>query len=145
MAGARPPRMRIALGLVVLLLVAGCAAPIGGTGSSTPSASDEGVSVSGSVVAGPICPVVTEPPQSGCADRPVVGAVILVLDTAGDKLARVVSDEAGDIHVSLAPGRYRMVPQRVEGLMGTAPEQELTVADGEPVDDLVITYDTGIR
>jgi hypothetical protein len=74
-----------------------------------------------------------------------VGAEILVLNTAGDKVARVVSDEAGDIHVSLAPGRYRMVPQPVEGLMGTAPEQELTVADGEPVDDLVITYDTGIR
>lgn len=138
--------MRIATSLLLLLAVAGCASlRPGGGASSNPAASSGAVAVSGSVTAGPSCPVVTEPPQSRCAERPVAGAVILVQDADGRQVARLVSQSDGTISASLPPGHYRIVPQPVQGLMGTAPAERLTIHAGDPVDDLAIIYDTGIR
>jgi hypothetical protein len=138
-------RLRTVL-LVALLLLAGCRLFPGGSGSSpsgSPGDSGDGVRLSGQVVAGPTCPVVTEPPQSGCAERPVSGAVLLVLDAAGREVGRLTSGADGAFELRLAPGRYRLVPQPVQGLMGTAPEQDITLDGSSP--PLTVTYDTGIR
>ena len=50
----------------------------------------------------------------------------------------------GRFTVALPPGTYRLQPQPVEGLMGTAPEVIFTVSSGEPA-DVTVSYDTGIR
>jgi hypothetical protein len=99
----------------------------------------------GVVVAGPTCAVVIDPPDPDCADRPVAGAVLVILDANGDEVARVTSAADGTFTVALAPGAYRLVPQPVEGLMGTAPELDVLVEMGEPPGELAIAYDTGIR
>jgi hypothetical protein len=133
--------------LVALLALAGCTVfpgSDGSAGSGSPSASTEGgVSLRGQVVAGPTCPVVTEPPQSGCTDRPVSGAVLLIQDAAGRQAGRLTSGADGSFGIQLAPGRYRIVPQSVRGLMGTAPDQEVTL--GESLLEVTVHYDTGIR
>jgi hypothetical protein len=99
----------------------------------------------GIVTAGPTCPVVTDPPDPNCADREVAGAVLVILNEAGQEVARVTSAEDGTFAVALAPGAYRIVPQAVEGLMGTAEELEVRVEVGEPAAEVAIVYDTGIR
>jgi hypothetical protein len=99
----------------------------------------------GTVVAGPTCPVVSDPPDPDCADRPVAGAVLVILDGTGEEVARVTSAEDGSFAIGLAPGSYRVVPQPVDGLMGIAAEVEVRVEVGEPTGDLVVAYDTGIR
>jgi len=101
--------------------------------------------VSGTVTAGPTCPVVTDPPDPSCADRPVAGAVLVVTTLAGVEVDRTTSDAEGRFALSLPPGTYRLEPQPVEGLMGTAAPVEFTVEPGAPALDLVIGYDTGIR
>jgi hypothetical protein len=101
--------------------------------------------VSGTVTAGPTCPVVTDPPDPSCADRPVAGAVLVVTTLAGVELDRTTSDAEGRFALSLPPGTYRLEPQPVEGLMGTAAPVEFTVEPGALALDLVIGYDTGIR
>lgn len=101
--------------------------------------------VTGTVTAGPTCPVVTDPPDPNCADRPVAGAVLVLVDAGGAEVARVTSAADGTFAVALAPGAYRLVPQPVEGLMGTAPEIEFRVEAGEPTEELLVVYDTGIR
>ncbi|MEX0630571.1 MAG: carboxypeptidase-like regulatory domain-containing protein [Chloroflexota bacterium] len=101
--------------------------------------------VSGTVTAGPTCPVVTDPPDPSCADRPVEGAVLVVTTLAGVEVDRTTSDAEGRFALSLAPGAYRLEPQPVDGLMGTAAPVEFTVEPGAPALDLVIGYDTGIR
>jgi hypothetical protein len=101
--------------------------------------------VSGTVTAGPTCPVVTDPPDPSCADRPVAGAVLVVTTLAGVELDRTTSDAEGRFALSLPPGTYRLEPQPVEGLMGTAAPVEFAVEPGAPALDLVIGYDTGIR
>ena len=138
---ASMPRFMTLLALVVVV-TGGCALRQGG-GSSPTAVVTGGVRVTGRVVAGPTCPVVTEPPQSGCDERPVPGAVLLVLDSAGEQAARVTSAADGTFAVVLPAGRYRLVPQPVPGLMGTAPEQPFTV--GSQPSALTVAYDTGIR
>jgi len=111
--------------------------------SDDPVPGDSGVS--GTVTAGPTCPVVTDPPDPSCADRPVEGAVLVVTTLAGVEVGRTTSGGEGRFALSLAPGTYRLEPQPVEGLMGTAAPVEFTVEPGAPALDLVIGYDTGIR
>ncbi|MGH2462514.1 MAG: MSCRAMM family protein [Candidatus Limnocylindria bacterium] len=101
--------------------------------------------VRGLVTAGPTCPVVTDPPDPSCADRPVEGAVLVVTTLAGVEVARTTSDVDGSFALSLAPGSYRLEPQPVEGLMGTPEPIEFSVEPGIPSSELLVGYDTGIR
>ena len=106
--------------------------------------SEPQVSVSGSVISGPSCPVVTEPPDPACADRPVADAELVIVDAAGTEVTRVATDAEGRFSVALEAGEYRIIPQPVAGLMGTAAEVRVVV-DETDVDVGLIAYDTGIR
>lgn len=101
--------------------------------------------VRGSVVAGPNCPVLTDPPDPDCADRPVAGAVLVITDLDDVEIARVTSDADGEFSVDLPSGIYVLVPQAVDGLMGTAAPIEFGVEASGPATELLVTYDTGIR
>jgi hypothetical protein len=101
--------------------------------------------IRGLVLAGPTCPVVTDPPDPGCAERPVAGAVLIVVDGAGAEVGRVTSAADGSFAIALAPGAYRVIPQPVDGLMGTAGQVDVRVEAGEPSAQVAVAYDTGIR
>jgi hypothetical protein len=101
--------------------------------------------VRGTVTAGPVCPVVTNPPNPGCADRPVAGAVLVFRDASGVEVARVTSAADGTYAVELAPGGYRLTAQPVQGLMGTPAPLDVGVEAGQPMTELTVSYDTGIR
>jgi len=110
-----------------------------------PEAQSPEIRVTGVVLAGPVCPVVTDPPDPACEDRPVADAEIVVRDKSGESVATVRSAEDGSFSIDLAQGRYELLPQPVEGLMGTAATVVVTVGDGVPLEPIVISYDTGIR
>lgn len=111
------------------------------SGDSLPAGSN----VTGTVTAGPTCPVVTAPPDPSCADRPVEGAVLVVATLDGVEVARVTSDAEGRFGLSLAPGSYRLEPPPVEGLMGTAAPIDFSVELGMQTAELLVSYDTGMR
>jgi hypothetical protein len=71
--------------------------------------------------------------------------VFLVTDPSGAEVARTVTDREGRFSLDLAPGAYRLVPQAVEGLMGTPAPIELLVQAEGPLADIHVSYDTGIR
>jgi hypothetical protein len=87
-----------------------------------------------------MCPVV----QAGtpCPDQPYQ-AVIVVLDSRGDRVAEVQSDALGQFTLPLPPGTYTLVPQSSDGFTRAA-EQTVVVTAGQytPVS---IVYDSGIR
>jgi hypothetical protein len=118
------------------------AAALAGCGPTSPAAQN---TVTGIVTAGPVCPVVTDPPDPSCEDRPVAGAEIVVRDVSGDEVVRALSADDGTFAISLAAGSYELVPQPVEGLMGTAAPVEVTVEEGVRGERIEISYDTGIR
>ncbi len=111
--------------------------------SGAPLPTDGGLR--GMVVAGPTCPVVTDPPDPSCADRPVEGAVLVVTTLDGTEVERATSDAEGAFAIALAPGAYRLEPQPVEGLMGTPEPMEFSVEWGMLIPELTVSYDTGIR
>ena len=127
--------MNVAVGVVLAVVLVGCAAPAESAGSA----------IQVTVHAGPTCPVVSDPPDPDCDDRPVEGAVIVVQDESGAEVTRMTSDGDGAAAVELAPGRYVLVAQSVDGLMGTAQPVTVTLVRGLEAELVTITYDTGIR
>lgn len=100
------------------------------------------IGIRGIATAGPVCPVVSVN-DPNCADRPVAGATVHILDSTGLEVATLETDATGTFVVTLPPGRYRVQADAVEGLMGTAPPAEVVVAATLQLVQLV--YDTGIR
>lgn len=123
---------------VVLLAVIG----LGCTAPSAPAPA--AVSVSGSALAGPVCPVERQPPDPACAPRPVEGADISVVDANGEQVALVTTDADGTFAFDVIPGMYRLVAMPVAGLMGTPAPLELDIGPAGAT-DIVLEFDTGIR
>jgi hypothetical protein len=125
--------------IVFVVVLGGCSA---GASSSTAGL----VAVRGTATAGPTCPV-ERPGDSSCAPRPVAGATIVVQTGAGAEITRLKTAADGTFSIDLAAGDYRLVPQPVEGLLGTADQVTVTVpAGGSPAPgEILIRYDTGIR
>ncbi len=160
----QPGLLRLAVfvwaGTVGLALVGGCTAggsPATGTSgppasaettsSVPPSSSAAGPRITGRTVAGPTCPVARNPPDPACADRPVAGAVVIVLSEAGAEVARVASAADGSFAVVVpAGGSYTLEAQPHQGLM-RAPAAEVVKVPGDPSAsvEVTLTYDTGIR
>ena len=99
----------------------------------------------GHATAGPVCPVETLPPDPACEPRPVAAAEIVIRDESGEAVARVRTADDGSFAVSLPPGTYELVPQSVDGVMGTAPSVVVVLAEGSDPAPVEIGYDTGIR
>ncbi len=106
---------------------------------------DVATGLRGTVTAGPTCPVVQDPPDPACADRPVAGAIIVVTNAAGAEVVRITTGADGTYDVPLGPGVYTLTPQAVNGLMGTAAVQQVRLQAGEGVVTIDFSYDTGIR
>ena len=125
--------------IAVVLTACGSTANNGnGNGGSV-----ERFAVSGVALSGPHCPVVQNPPDPQCADRPVANAEIVITNTTGDRLDAVRTDADGRFTISLDAGEYTFTPQPVDGLMGTPAAQSGTA--GASALTLTFSYDTGIR
>lgn len=125
-------RRIVLTGLVTALAVFACSQP-----------PEVGVVVSGIALAGPVCPVETNPPDPSCAPRPVVDGTVLAVSDSGEVVdSRTEAD--GRFSFLLPPGRYQIIAQPVEGLM-SAPQPFDVEVLAEPVDLGVLMYDTGIR
>lgn len=102
--------------------------------------------IAGYALEGPVCPVVSDPPDPGCDDRPVNGAVVIVRDAGGTEVARATTAADGTYAIAVPPGSYSVEAQPVEGLMGTPAPQPVTVPAGAGLPVQVdLAYDTGIR
>jgi Carboxypeptidase regulatory-like domain len=108
-------------------------------GGPTPTT---GVGIAGVALAGPTCPV-QRPNDPACADRPVAGATVHVVNAAGDEVATVTTDAAGAFAVDLAAGQYHVLGDAPPGLMGAPDPVAVTVTS--KVELVQLSYDTGIR
>lgn len=142
-----PRMLRPVLLVVLACALVACVRPT--AGSPAPSASPHpgasGTAVTGRVTAGPVCPVERYPSASACADRAVSGALLLIEDANGRQVAEVRSGADGSFRVELQPGSYRILPQPVAGLIGTAASIDVQVVPGASASPIAVEYDTGIR
>jgi hypothetical protein len=118
-------------------------AACGGSGGSSDGA-ERNARLVVTALAGPVCPVVTDPPSLDCAPRPVDAAVIAVTDADGIEVGRAATDAHGKVRFDLVPGELVVIPQAVEGLPGTAPRFTVMLPAGQTL-QVTAAYDTGIR
>jgi uncharacterized surface anchored protein len=129
-------------GAVTLVSEQGPPVPAGVGGGGGGGDGSGVIGIRGLATAGPVCPVV-RPNDPNCADRPVAGATIHVLDDTGTEVALLETDRSGAFVVTLPPGRYRVVADPVEGLMHGPDPVDVVV--GSALSLVQLSYDTGIR
>jgi hypothetical protein len=96
------------------------------------------------LVAGPTCPVETQPPDPGCDPRAVANATVIISDADGNEVARTVSDDEGHARATLPAGVYVVQAEPVEGYMGTPPAAAVWALESG-TGTVTLGYDTGIR
>ncbi|MFI5254034.1 MAG: carboxypeptidase-like regulatory domain-containing protein [Candidatus Limnocylindrales bacterium] len=115
------------------------------TGESGAPLPDGATGVRGAVTSGPTCPVMHVPPDPACAERPVVGALIIATDASGAQAGRATSGADGTYGLTLGPGVYTLTAQPFEGLMGTPAPQTVSIDVAGGSVEVDFSYDTGIR
>jgi hypothetical protein len=165
-----PMRGRVRAGVVLAALVAallgGCAGPqvtqapttgspsgTAGPGTTSPGTTAPAPTVAGgpprvmgTVTAGPVCPVETNPPDPACAPRPVAGAIIIATDEAGTEAGRATSAADGTYEMVISQtGSVLLTAQPVTGLMGVPEPVAVELAGPSDVVHVDLQYDTGIR
>jgi hypothetical protein len=127
----------IVLSGVTLVLLGGC------PGVLIPSNLDSGIT--GTVLAGPQCPVIGPNSRPECNDKPLVATIIVRTADLGLEVTRFTSDANGQFRVPLYPGTYELDPQPVSSTgFPIGHPQTVQVVAGQ-FTDVTIDYDTGIR
>ncbi len=101
--------------------------------------------ITGTILLGPTCPVMRNPPDPACADRPYKATIIVKSEDGLREITRFTSGEDGTFRVELAPGTYLLDPQSPAGSMLPRGEQQTVVVEAGQLTDVQISYDSGIR
>ena len=138
------------LPLVVCTLVVACGPASGASPLPSPSPvvvpAGPPPRVTGTVSAGPVCPVEQIPPDPQCAPRPVAGAIIVATNAAGQEVGRATSAVDGSYELTIGEtGTVLITAQPLAGL--ARPPAPVSVALSSPgeVERIDLEYDTGIR
>ena len=107
--------------------------PTGGTNSG----------VRGTVMLGPTCPVMREPPDPQCADKPYATTIVVRRAGSSSTFATGKSDANGAFEFSLPPGSYTLAASGGTTLPRCLPVDVTVGASGYVT--VPISCDTGIR
>jgi len=101
--------------------------------------------VYGTVLLGPICPVIKDPSDPACEDKPYATIVraIRLGSPKSSPFATVESDKEGGYKLSLPPGEYGIQP--VGGIPFPACETKNVVIEPNLMSEVNLSCDTGIR
>jgi hypothetical protein len=138
------------LPLMVCVLVVACGPASGASSLISPapvvSAGGGPPSVTGTISAGPVCPVETSPPDPQCAPRPVAGAVIVATDANGQEVGRATSDADGSYQLIVSEtGTVLISALPVAGLARPPAPVSVALAFPSEIERIDLEYDTGIR
>lgn len=100
--------------------------------------------ITGKILIGPQCPVVTSETTEQCKDKPYQATVVVKNENGGQEVSRFTSNNEGEFKIKLLPGTYLLEPVNASGNYPRANSQTVTVAGGK-FTEIIITYDTGIR
>jgi hypothetical protein len=101
--------------------------------------------VSGQILLGPTCPVMKNPPDPACADKPYQASIQIIdrNSPAGAPYKVISSDAQGNYTVTLPVGEYAFQPQG-GSVLPRCETREVTVTSGTNL-KVDFSCDTGIR
>jgi hypothetical protein len=137
----------LVLALASLFLSASCASDTSPAGTPAPLGSEDiapasRTGIEGTVVRGPMCPVVMD--GNPCPDQPF-SALFHVLDDEGNGVAKFLTTAEGWFHIVLAPGDYVIVPDDSAPIMHPASQPIAVTVTDRGFATLTLSFDTGIR
>jgi hypothetical protein len=128
----------VAGGIVVLLGLA-----IVATSKLSPTA-EPGTGVEGSVMLGPTCPVMREPPDPQCADKPYAGKLALTTADGARVIKEFASDQSGHFSLSITSGTYAIRSAPGANMLPRCASLNFMVIPGLYT-SIQVSCDTGIR
>ena len=101
--------------------------------------------VAGQVLLGPMCPVMKDPPDLSCADKPyqITIQVVVIGSPQSSPFATVETDKDGNYKIMLPPGEYALNP--IENSQHPICESISVTVKPNLISNANISCDTGIR
>ncbi len=100
--------------------------------------------ISGIVLLGPVCPVVKDPPEPECADKPYAAKLAVTASDQARVITEFSSDANGRFRVALAPGEYAIRSAAAANILPYCSRDTVKV-EANKFTDIVVSCDTGIR
>jgi hypothetical protein len=114
-----------------------------------PSGADGGPgprgAIEGSVLLGPICPVVNDPPDPDCADRPYGTRLVVTTADQSSVIKEFASDSLGRFRVEVAPGEYAIRSAVAANVLPFCASSETISVSPDASTSVTVYCDTGIR
>jgi len=114
------------------------------TQQTTPPAVSTSGGINGTVLLGPTCPVVMDPPDPACADKPYATNLVLTTADQSRVITEFSSDANGKFSVKVQPGEYTIRSAATANILPYCSHDQFKV-EANKFTNITISCDTGIR
>ena len=101
--------------------------------------------ISGMVLLGPTCPVISDPPDPECADKPYATALVVTTSDQTSVIKAFRSDETGRFSVQVAPGEYSIRSEAASNVLPFCSSNGNIKVNINAHTETTVSCDTGIR
>lgn len=101
--------------------------------------------IRGLVLLGPTCPVVTDPPDPECIDRPFATSLVVTASDQSRVIKEFQSDETGNFSVQVNPGEYAIRSAAASNILPYCSSGEVIKVNAGAYTETTVQCDTGIR
>ncbi len=115
------------------------------TSNPTDGVAESWGSIFGTVLLGPNCPVIREPPDPECADKPYETSLVVTTADGARVIKEFNSDSNGKFNVDLPPGEYAIRSAAIANIRPHCSSNGTVRVKSNDSTEIVISCDTGIR
>ena len=101
--------------------------------------------IKGIAMLGPMCPVMKDPPEEGCDDRPYKTDLVATSPDGTQIFRQFSSGDDGKFSVELEPGEYAISSADTAGIFSHCSRQGAIKVEKNKYTEVIISCDTGIR
>lgn len=101
--------------------------------------------ISGMVLLGPTCPVIRDPPDEDCADKPYATTLAVTTSDQARVIKEFRSEETGKFSVQVAPGEYAIRSAAASNILPFCSSSGTIKVNAGAYTETTVNCDTGIR
>lgn len=107
--------------------------------------SEQESGIRGTVLLGPTCPVVKEPPDDECADKPYETTLVVTTSDQARVIKEFHSDASGKFSVQVPPGEYAIRSSAAANVLHYCSTNDTVKVNANEYTETTVNCDTGIR
>lgn len=111
--------------------------------ATSPKTSNSGIR--GTVLLGPTCPVVMDPPDPQCAERPYKTSLVVTTVDGARVIKQFSSDDSGKFEVKIEPGEYAIRSAAAANILPYCASNGTVRVNTNSYSEITVNCDTGIR